>query len=181
MAKKLIKKYLPHPRLITSNRWIKLLGPRLHDPSLWHLNRRSFAGAMAVGMFCAFMPVPFQMLLAAIAAITFRVNILVAVPLVWISNPITIAPIFYFCYYIGAIILGTEVHGFIFELNFDWLLSEFLYIWQPLLLGSLVAGTIASLVTFFLAQFFWRYHLWTRIKNRRMRARKSREAKSRST
>ena len=181
MAKKLISKYLPHPRMITSNRWIKLLGPRLQEPSLWHLNRRSFAGAIAVGIFCAFMPVPFQMLLAAIAAVALRVNILIAVPLVWISNPVTLAPIFYFCYVIGALILGTEIHAFIFELDLDWLLSEILYIWQPLLLGCLVVATIASLVSFFLAQFFWRYHLWTRIKIRRMRARKAREAKSRST
>ncbi|MCZ6798633.1 MAG: DUF2062 domain-containing protein [Gammaproteobacteria bacterium] len=178
MAKNLIKKYLPHPRTITSSRWLKLLGPRLHEPSLWHLNRRSFAGAMAVGMFCAFLPIPFQMLLAAIAAVAFRVNILIAVPLVWISNPITVAPIFYFCYYVGALIMGTEIHDFIIELDFDWLLSELLYTWQPLLLGSLVVATIASLVSFMLAQFFWRYHLWTRIKIRRRRRRK---VKSRST
>jgi len=178
MAKNLIKKYLPHPRTIISNRWLKLLGPRLHEPSLWHLNRRSFAGAMAVGMFCAFLPIPFQMLLAAIAAVAFRVNILVAVPLVWISNPITIAPIFYFCYYVGALIMGTEIHAFIIELDFDWLVSELLYTWRPLLLGSLVVATIASLVSFMLAQFFWRYHLWTRIKIRKRRRRK---VKSRST
>ena len=178
MSKNLIKKYLPHPRTITSNRWFKLLGPRLHEPSIWHLNRRSFSGAMAVGMFCAFLPIPFQMLLAAIAAVAFRVNILVAVPLVWISNPITVAPIFYFCYYVGALILGTEIHDFVIELDFDWLVSELLYTWRPLLLGSLVVATIASLVSFLLAQFFWRYHLWTRIKIRKRRRRK---VKSRST
>jgi hypothetical protein len=127
------------------------------------------------------MPVPFQMLLAAIAAVAFRVNILVAVPMVWVSNPVTIAPLFYFCYHVGALILGTEIRDFMFELNFDWLLSELLYIWQPLLLGCLVVATIASLVSFMLAQFFWRYHLWTRIKIRRKRGRKIREAKSRST
>jgi len=95
MAKKLIKKFLPHPKLITGNRLIGLLGPRLQDPSLWHINRKSFSGAIGVGVFCAFMPVPFQMLIAAIAAICFRFNILVAVPTVWISNPITLAPMFY--------------------------------------------------------------------------------------
>jgi len=131
-----------------------------------------------VGMFCAFLPIPFQMLLAAIAAVAFRVNILVAVPLVWISNPITIAPIFYFCYYVGALIMGTEIHDFIIELDFDWLVSELLYTWRPLLLGSLVVATIASLVSFMLAQLFWRYHLWTRIKIRKRRRRK---VKSRST
>jgi uncharacterized protein (DUF2062 family) len=51
MAKKLIQKYLPHPKIITDNRLIRLLGPRLHDPSLWHINRKSFSGAIAVGVF----------------------------------------------------------------------------------------------------------------------------------
>ena len=173
MAKKLIKKYLPHPGTITENRWIKVLGPRLQDPGLWHINRRSFSGAIAVGVFCAFMPIPFQMLLAAIAAVAFRVNILIAVPMVWISNPITIPPMFYFCYSVGAWILGTETHNFIFELNFDWLLSEILHIWQPLLLGSLVVATLSSISALLVAHLFWRYHLWTRIKIRRKRRRKA--------
>ena len=173
MAKKLIKKYLPHPGLITENRWIKVLGPRLQDPGLWHINRRSFSGAIAVGVFCAFMPIPFQMLLAAIAAVAFRVNILIAVPMVWISNPITIPPMFYFSYSVGAWILGTETHDFMFQLSFDWLLSEILYIWQPLLLGSLLVATISSLSSLLVAHLFWRYHIWTRIKNRRKRGRKT--------
>ena len=173
MAKKLIKKFLPHPGTITQNRWIKVLGPRLQDPGLWHINRRSFSGAIAVGVFCAFMPIPFQMLLAAIAAVAFRVNILIAVPLVWISNPITIPPMFYFCYSAGAWILGTETQDFMFELSLDWLLSEILHIWQPLLLGSLVVATISSIGSLIVAQLFWRYHIWTRIKNRRKRRRKT--------
>jgi uncharacterized protein (DUF2062 family) len=173
MARKLIKKYLPHPGTITENRWIKVLGPRLQDPGLWHVNRRSFSGAMAVGVFCAFMPMPFQMLLAAIGAVIFRVNILIAVPVVWISNPITIPPMFYFCYNVGAWLLGTETHAFLFELSFDWLLSEVLYIWQPLLLGSLIVATISSISALIVAHLFWRYHIWTRIKIRRRRGRKS--------
>jgi len=173
MAKKLIKKYLPHPGLITENRWIKVLGPRLQDPGLWHINRRSFSGAIAVGVFCAFMPIPFQMLLAAIAAVALRVNILIAVPMVWISNPITIPPMFYFCYSVGAWILGTETHDFMFQLSFDWLLSKILDIWQPLLLGSLIVATISSVSSLLVAQLFWRYHIWTRIKNRRKRRRKT--------
>lgn len=174
MAKNLIKKYLPHPRLITGNKLIKLLGPRLKEPGLWHINRNSFSGGMAVGVFFSCMPIPFQMLFAAIAAVVLRVNILVAVPMVWISNPLTIAPIFYFCYLLGAKLLGTEAHEFLFELSAEWLLSELSNIWQPLLLGCLVVGTIASVATLFLCQFLWRYHIWTRIKNRKERISKSR-------
>jgi len=169
MARKLISKYLPHPHLITENRLIKLLGPRLHDPSLWHINRKSFSGAIAVGVFCSFMPIPLQMLLAAIIAIVFRFNILVAVPTVWISNPLTFAPIFYFCYRIGAAILDTPTENFSFELSLDWLTTGLLDIWQPFLLGCLVVGTVSAIFSYMLMQFLWRYHLLTRIKNRKFR------------
>ena len=172
MAKKLISKYLPHRRIITNNRFIKLLGPRLQDPGLWHINRKSFCGAVAIGVFFSFIPVPFQMLLAAVAAIILRFNILVAVPLVWISNPLTMVPMFYFCYRIGAAILDTHIGQFNFELSFDWLLTELLEIWQPFLLGCVVVGLVAAIFSYFLMQFLWRYHLWTRIKNRRRRIRR---------
>ncbi len=178
MAKKLIKKFLPHPKIITDSRLIRLLGPRLHDPSLWHINRQSFSGAIAVGVFCAFMPVPFQMLLAALAAISLRFNILVAVPTVWISNPITLAPMFYFCYRIGAAILDIHADNFNFELSFDWVVTGMLDIWQPLLLGCLVVGLVSATVSYWLMQFLWRYHLWTRIKNRR-ESRRRRKLESR--
>jgi len=178
MAKKLIKKYLPHPKILTDNRLIRLLGPRLHDPSLWHINRQSFSGAIAVGVFCAFMPVPFQMLLAALAAISLRFNILVAVPTVWISNPITLAPMFYFCYRIGAAILDIHADKFNFELSFNWVVTGMLDIWQPLLLGCLVVGLVSATVSYWLMQFLWRYHLLTRIKNRReSRRRRKRESR----
>jgi hypothetical protein len=172
MAKKLINKYLPHPKIITDNRLIRLLGPRLHDPSLWHINRKSFSGGIAIGVFFAFMPVPFQMLLAALAAISLRFNILVAVPTVWISNPITMAPMFYFCYRIGAAILDIHADNFNFELSFNWVVTGMLDIWQPLVLGCLVVGLVSATVSYWLMQFLWRYHLWTRIKNRRERRRR---------
>jgi len=57
---------------------------------------------MAVGLFCAFVPLPIQMLLAAAAAIIFRVNLPISVGLVWITNPVTIPPMFYFCYKVGT-------------------------------------------------------------------------------
>ena len=171
MPKKLIKKYLPHPDRITKNRWIKKLGPRLQEPDLWHINRKSCSGAAALGMFCAFVPVPFQMLLAAIGAIFFRYNILVAVPMVWVSNPVTMPPMFYFCYWVGALLLGVEVGVLNFELSFDWLMSGLLDIWQPFLLGCLVVGLACALLAFGVVRLFWRYHIWTHIRRRRLRLR----------
>ncbi|MFT5505539.1 MAG: hypothetical protein ACI845_003213 [Gammaproteobacteria bacterium] len=169
MSKKLFKKYIPHSDVITGNRWIKKLGPRLQEPSLWHINRRSCAGGLAVGLFFAFVPMPFQMLLAAVAAIIFKVNILIAVPVVWISNPITMPVIFYFCYRLGAEILQIEVGEFHFELSWQWLANGLGAIWQPFLLGCLVASVVSSFLGFVLVRVMWRYHIWSHLKIRQSR------------
>lgn len=169
MSKKILKKFLPHRDLIVGNRLIKMLGPRLQEPLLWHINRRSCSGAVAVGIFCAFVPVPFQMPLAAIAAILLRVNILIAVPMVWISNPVTMPPIFYFCYLVGAEILGRSPGHFHFELSFDWLLTGLGAIWQPFLLGCLIVGLVTSLCSFILVRILWRLHIISHIRDRALR------------
>ncbi len=169
MARKVFRKFLPHPDVIIHNRWIKLLGPRLQEPSLWHINRRSCSLAVALGVFCAFIPVPFQMLIAAVGAIWFRVNILVAVPLVWISNPVSMGPLYFFCYLVGVEMLDIEQSGFIFELSFNWLLNGLAAIWQPFLLGCLVVGIISSLTSFVLVRVLWHLHILQHIKERAAR------------
>jgi hypothetical protein len=169
MAKKLFRKYLPHPDVIVKNRWIKLLGPRLQEPSLWHINRRACSMAVALGVFCAFIPVPFQMLIAAVLAIWLRANILVAVPMVWISNPVTMGPMFYFCYLIGVELLKHEPQDFDFSLSFDWLFNSLAAIWEPFLLGCLVVGIITSLAAFLLVRITWHLHILNHVKARAKR------------
>jgi len=169
MAKKILRKFLPHPDVIVQNRWIKLLGPRLQEPSLWHINRRSCSLAVALGIFCAFIPVPFQMLIAAVGAILLRVNILVAVPMVWVSNPVTMGPLYYFCYLVGLEILNTPHSDFNFELSFEWLLNGLAGIWQPFLLGCLVVGVISSLACFLLVRILWHLHILNHIRERARR------------
>lgn len=151
---------------------IKKLGPRLQDPGIWHVNRRSISGAIAVGLFCAVMPVPFQMLLAALAAILLRVNILIAVPTVWVSNPVTIPPIFYFCYQVGVLILGTTPSEFHFVLSFEWLANELQLIWQPFLLGCLVVASSSALLGYWAVRLLWRYLVWQHIIRRKNRTAK---------
>jgi hypothetical protein len=102
VPKKLIKRYLPDHQTLRTHRHLQVFGARLHDPNLWHLNRRSASGAFAVGLFVAFIPLPLQMLLAAALAIVTQVNLPVSVALVWITNPVTMPPIFYFCYRVGG-------------------------------------------------------------------------------
>ncbi len=169
MPKKIIKKFLPHPDSILKSKVVGVFGDMLHDPSLWHINRRSCSGAVAVGLFSAFIPLPFQMFIAALLAILFRVNILIAIPLVWISNPITIPPIFYFCYRVGAYVLNIETGNFNFELSIHWLLHGLIHVWQPFLLGCFIVGSIAAILGYGFVQFFWRYQIWRQLIQRQKR------------
>ena len=51
---------------------------------------------VAIGMFVAWTPtIGFQMGLTVLLCALFRANKLVGVPLVWISNPLTIIPVYF--------------------------------------------------------------------------------------
>lgn len=170
MPRKLIKRYLPDHHKIREHKHLKkCFGTLLHDPNLWHLNRHSVSGAFFVGLLCAWVPVPFQMVIAAAIAIAARVNLPISVCLVWITNPVTMPAMFYFAYRVGIWILGTPAREFNFELSFEWLMVELGQIWQPFLLGCLVLGLASSLAAYLLTRLFWRFHIFQYIKKRRLR------------
>ena len=108
MPKKFIRRFLPEPQAVKNNKILRVFGSVLHEPNLWHLNRRSAAGGFCIGLFFAFWPVPFQMWLSAGVAIPFRANLPLSVATVWVTNPFTIPPIFYAAYKIGSTVLGTK-------------------------------------------------------------------------
>lgn len=169
MPKHLIKRYTPNSRLIREHKHLRVFGKLIHDPNLWHLNRRSVAGAFAVGLFWAFIPVPFQMVTAAATAIPSRVNLPISVALVWITNPITMPAMFYGNYLVGSWILGERPGNGDFEPTLEWLLDSMAYIWQPLYLGSLVCGLLAAGLSYTVMRALWRLHILGQIKKRRQR------------
>ena len=96
MPKKFIKRYLPSRERVNSIESLRFLGDIRNEPNLWHINRHSVARAFLIGVFLAFIPMPFQMLAAAFGALMINANLPLSVALVWISNPITMPPLFYF-------------------------------------------------------------------------------------
>lgn len=176
MPRKLIKRYLPHHDNIRDHKHLRLLRPLLQDPNILHLNRRSVSGAFAIGLFMAFIPVPFQMWLAAITSIVTRVNLPISIGLVWISNPITMPPMFYFAYIVGTWLMGVPVMDFDFELSWEWLTDSLIEIWQPFLLGCFFVGSIAGAIGFFSIRGLWRLHVqqsWRERREKRLAAKKS--------
>jgi len=164
---------MPDHHKIREHKHLRIFGRLLHDPNLFHLNRRSVSGAFALGLFNAFVPVPFQMVLSAAGAILFRVNLPISVGLVWVTNPVTMPPIFYFCYLVGTWILGTPVSDVEFAISVEWLSNELALIWQPFLLGCLVCGVTAATAGYILMRGFWRLHVVRDWKARHVRRRAS--------
>jgi len=176
MPRRFIKRYLPDQTAIRDHKHLRVLGSLLQDPNILHLNRRSVSGAVFVGLFLAFVPVPFQMLLAAAAALIIRVNLPIAVATVWISNPITIPPLFYFAYRVGAWILDVPSMDIEFELSIEWLTKGLVLIWQPFLLGCFVVGFVSSIIGGFSVRLLWRWKViqsWKERKSRRVQKRKN--------
>jgi uncharacterized protein (DUF2062 family) len=138
MPKKFINKFLPDHKTIREQKFLKLFGSMFQDPNLWHLNRHSASGAFGIGLFFAFWPVPFQMWLSAFAAIPLRVNLPLSVATVWLTNPLTMPPIFYGAYKVGAWVLGTDVGEFEFQLSWEWLMGSVNTIGPAFLLGCMI-------------------------------------------
>lgn len=157
MPRKFFKKFMPDPHVIKNNKTLRIFGDLLHDPNLWHMNRRSIAGAFAVGLFFAWWPVPFQMALAAAGAIVLRTNLPLSVALVWITNPVTMPPMFYLAYVVGTWIVGVPAMSFEMELSMSWLMHEMSTIWKPFLTGCLTLAAVSSALGFFAVNAIWRY------------------------
>ena len=143
----LFKRYIPHKESIASNSIIRLFDEYLHDPNIWHIHRRSSAGGAAIGVFCAFIPIPIQTLSAAALAILFRMNLPIAIFFSFLANPITVPFIFFYSYKLGSILFGLEenkITNIIPENTtiIEWFNTIFLNIWEPLLIGCLILGLI---------------------------------------
>ena len=174
MPKKFIKRYMPDHEKIRKNKQLnKVFGTLLHAPNLLHLNRRSVSMAFFVGLFTAFVPLPSQMILAAAAAIIIRCNLPISVGLVWVSNPITMPPIFYFAYKVGTLILDSPEHEFSIELSWKWLGTELSVIWEPFLLGCAICGIIFGALGYILIRLLWRLHILHHIRERKKKRIKS--------
>ncbi len=159
-----LKRYFPNLKTIKENKQLQVFGDLLHDPNLWHINRHSVSTAVAIGFFVAFIPIPFQMLIAAMIAIIFRANLPIAVSVVWITNPATMPVLFYFAYVVGAFILDTPIVSkadIAIELSFHWIFSKLsnIQFWESFLLGCFLLGITSAILAYVSICAVWRWHI----------------------
>jgi uncharacterized protein len=169
MPRRLFKRYMPDPTSIREHKSLRFFGTLLHDPNLWHLNRHSVARAMGVGLFAALIPIPMQMLLAAALAIPVRGNLPIAVSLVWLTNPLTMPPVFFVTYMTGAWLMQVPPRTLPEEITVDWVTDQLATIWQPFLLGSVVCGVVLGILAYFTTMGYWRWWVGRQWRRRQCR------------
>ena len=168
MPRKIIKKYLPSHERVRNNRHIARFGGFLQYPNLWHLNRHSVAGGVAVGMFAGLVPGPIQMLAAALLAVPLRVNLPVALVTTLYTNPFTIGPLYVLAYLIGRLIIGgggaplsppPEMEWSHLEASLDAFLHWMLSMGTPLAVGLLALALILAVLGYACVQIGWRAYV----------------------
>lgn len=128
---------------------------------------RAIAGGLGLGTFIAFTPtVGVQLILAFVIATFFNMNRPAAMIPVWITNPVTVAPIYTFNYWLGTKIWDgpplSEVSGLFIgigrtmaHLEYWDIKEQILAVLQmgkdvliPLLFGSIAIGLVAGFLAY---------------------------------
>jgi hypothetical protein len=156
---------LPSREEVQSHRSLRWLGPLLHRPWLWHLDRRTVAVGAAVGVFFGFMIPVLQILFAAFFAILLRGNLPVAAVATLVSNPFTYAPIGVLAYRTGSALLGEPISpaeeraiergGEDMPLAPQSWSERVAALGKPLIVGLAVFAVTGALFTWFAVSLVW--------------------------
>jgi uncharacterized protein (DUF2062 family) len=167
MPRRFLKRALPDHKKLREMWFMRPFAALLRHPEYWAVRRENVARAFAIGLFVAFIPFPPHSALAPLAALALRANVPVAFATIWITNPFTIVPFFFFAYWLGTVILGVPMSRFSFDLTWDWVSRELPYVWKPLLAGSFVMSVVSAAIGYFGVHWLWRRGVLYRYHRRR--------------
>lgn len=172
--RKTFKRQFLKSRKIKEHRILGYFGLVFDRRKLWHVTRYSVAKAVAVGIFSAYLPVPFEIIIAAVLAFILRANLPISVILIWISNPFTWAILWGPPYLLGAALLG-DVHEIVPVMTWPWIEQHY----NALLLGCTIVGLAMATTAYFTVLVLWRLDVvrdWEQRRNSRRRREEARKA-----
>ncbi|MEA5446602.1 DUF2062 domain-containing protein [Gammaproteobacteria bacterium AB-CW1] len=170
MPRRFFKHYLPRRETLARSRLLRPFAALLSDPGLWALSRRSTAKGFGVGVFAAWLPIPFQTLVVLGLTAWMRVNLPVAVLASFISNPLTMGPMMLAGYLLGSLMLRMPPRENL-EFGLEMIWQEIERIGAPLLLGCLTLGLLTALLSATIINVAWRVSLMRFYRSRRARRR----------
>lgn len=122
-----IKKLIPSTKSLQNRVKLKKLKPYFKSHYFWARDHQAIARGVAAGLAGAVIP-GFQIFYAAILATLLRGNLPVALLSTLITNPFTFAPISYFIYHIGSLIIHNGSNEFVLK-RFEWDFSSLHAFW----------------------------------------------------
>ena len=163
---------------ITSNPAVQRYFPALAEPDLWHINRRSSARAVAIGLFCGLIPGPLQVVGAILACLAIRGNFPLAILSTLYTNPFTIVPLYVVAYEYGrlffpdapAVAEFVPIAGGSMGDWFGSLIAWMRELGKPLAVGLLLLASTLATVGWIGMRLAWRWHAvhaWRRRARRR--------------
>jgi len=117
-------------------------------------SRKMIARGVLLGIFIAFIPMPMQMAATLLFTPFFRFNVPIAVAMCWITNPLTMPPIYYIEYLTGSFLLGIEPEPV--QMTLEWFSSNISKIFIPLYTGALFYSIVGSVSGYYLVNWLWK-------------------------
>jgi uncharacterized protein (DUF2062 family) len=148
MIRKTLKKTSSHKKLREFIKKYKIPSEYLST------NRKMISRGVLIGLFIAFIPMPMQMAAVLLFVPFVRFNVPIALAMCWLSNPITMPPMYYMEYLTGSFLLGIEPEPV--EMTLEWFKNNLDNIFIPLYFGTAMYSIFGSLTAYFLVNFLWK-------------------------
>lgn len=169
-----MKLALPTQESLINNPWLKFLGPKIMNPTLWRWKRHSVALGVAIGIFFGFLIPLAQIPLSAAFSVWLRANIIAAAASTFVTNPFTF-PFFYLgAYQVGFFVLNdgvfTSFSNAIFPADGVSWVDFLITTGKPVVLGLVLFAIFFGFVSYFVTSFIWSLRTklrWARRKKQR--------------
>jgi len=148
MIRKTLKKTTKSEKLKTFIKKAKV------PPEFLAANRKMITRGVVLGIFIAFIPMPMQMAAVLLFMPLFKFNVPIALAMCWLSNPITMPPMYYIEYELGSFLLGIQPQPV--ELTLEWFSNNMDAIFVPLYFGTLIFSIVGSITAYFIVNYFWK-------------------------
>ena len=170
---KWLRNHIPTRENIHRYRLLRPFAPHLSRPALWRMTPRSVPRGVALGLFVGVIIPVMHTAIAAILAIPLRANVAITAVFTLAVNPLTIPPLYYAAYRIGAWELhhdATLVNPAAAE-RFSGELGRLLF-WVHQASGSIALGVLtiaaaSALLGYVIAVLVWRFWSSSRWQQRR--------------
>jgi uncharacterized protein (DUF2062 family) len=123
-------------------------------PEFLSANRKMISRGVLLGLLIAFIPMPMQMAAVLLFMPFFRFNVPIALAMCWITNPFTMAPMYFTEYHFGAFLLGMETKEV--ELSVAWFSENMDAIFVPLYTGAVIFSLFFGFLGYWAVNHFWK-------------------------